>query len=171
LVKRRGGDFERGLAAGCVAMAALLVSSGCGGGEASGAAGISSSAAPATAAAKAKLIERADAICRKTDEDQKAALRAYFDRHEVELTNSTEMEKAISRAEIPPLRSEIETIAAMPVPAGEEAAMSAIVAGWRQALKTAQEQPGAVFGFGGRLFEKPDELARRFGFEDCAEAL
>ncbi len=162
-------ELRQGLAASCLAAAALLACASCGGdGSETGAAASNLAERPP---AKAQLIKRADAICRGTDAAQKAALTSYFARHEVEMTNGPQMENAISRAEIPPLRAEIAQVGALAVPAGDKASVDAILAAWGRALSTAQRQPSSVFGLGEGPFEKPNQLAKRYGFKDCAEAL
>lgn len=152
-----------------VAMVGLLIAvSGCGGSD--------STAASARlmeggrGIIKAELIRQGDAICRKTDEVQRAALAAYEKKHG-KTTSFEEVETELVKAALPPIGREIEELEALRRPPGDEFQIEIILTELKKALKSAREHPNTLLGTGEGEFGKPDELAAIYGFKDCAKAL
>jgi hypothetical protein len=154
------------------ALAASAVVAGCGGVSSSTAVGASASSTAALTIVKAALIKRADAICRHTDNVQKARLTTWEKRHpNASLLNTGEQEKALVYAAIPPLAAEIDAISALGVPQGGAPKVGAIVSGWRSALRKIEQKPSLLLEGGEGQFTAPDNLAAEYGFKDCAKAL
>jgi hypothetical protein len=154
-----------------LALAASAAATGCGGGSSTAAENQGSTSDTATIT-KAVLIKKGDAICRHTDDVQKARLAGWEKQHPKEsLIETSVQQRALVYAAIPPLASEIEAIAALGLPKGQEGAVEAIVSGWRGALKGIEQMPSLLLEAGEGPFTQPDKLAGDFGFKDCAKAL
>lgn len=147
--------------------AILVVVAGCGGTDSTAAINSPSKSSGIT---KAELIKRGDAICRKTDTVQKEAFAAYNEKHG-EATTSKELEKALVKSALPPIEAEIEELAALGAPRGDELQINAIVAGFEKALKGAEKHPDTLLGTDEGEFAQPDKRAGTYGFKDCSKAL
>jgi hypothetical protein len=150
-------------------MASMLSAlAGCGGNDSTAA---SNKGSPADGAiTRAELIKRGDAICRKTDEIQKKALAAYEKKHGNAVAFG-DVEKALVRAALPPIRTEIDELATLGAPSGDELQIEIILTGFEKALKAAEAHPNTLLGTGEGEFATPDKLAGIYGFKDCAKAL
>lgn len=121
---------------------------------------------------KAELIGRGDAICRKTDMTQKAAVNAYSKQNPGKLLGKANQEVILKKVAFPPIAVEIEELSALGAPQGDEGVVDAIITGLETALDEAQSDPSTLLvGFGEGPFAKPDKLAGKYGFKDCAKAL
>lgn len=169
-MKRLVEDFRgfRFIAAAALAVAALFAVAACGGGGSTGGDGTNASAPAIT---KAELIKRADAICRRTDAAQRSAFNIYSEKHKVFLGINPRMEKAMTTILLPPVGREIEEIAAVGVPPGDESRLSAILAGWEKALKEAVSKPRILLTSEEGPFAKPNKLAGEYGFKVCDNVL
>ncbi len=141
-------------------LAAVIVLAGCGG----------SSAADDPSITKAELITRGDAICRQTDVIQKERLAAYEKAHPKVFLGGAAGEKALRLTVFPPIGVEIKKVAALGIPGGDRVQLHAILNGWSNALKKVERKPAFVLT-GEGPFTRPDQLAARYGFKDCAQAL
>jgi hypothetical protein len=154
------------LIASLLACVAAAILGGCGSGSSS--ATVDGSAATIT---KAKLISQGDAICRKTDEIQKASLAAYKKERSsgaLQLNN----EQLVIKFGFPPIKAEIRELSALGVPAGDEATISEWLHDLKMALRSSERNPKLFIKVGGiPEFSKADELAKKYGFKDCADAL
>jgi hypothetical protein len=156
-----------------VAAFAAIVIAGCGG------SGGSSSSVPSTAAGKevsssitkAKLIKRGDAICHHADQVQKKLLVTYMKKHHEAGTTLPEQEKFVEFAGLPPVKAEIEELAALGAPKQDVDKVGEIVSALEKALKTTEAQPARILGKGVNPFIAPGKLAAAYGFEECASAL
>jgi hypothetical protein len=144
-----------------VACAALA---GCGGSDSS------ATASTNTTITKAQLIKQGDAICRKTDTIQREALAAYTKKHG-EPTAFGALGKMLAKVALPPIGTEIEELAALGAPKGDELQIEVIISGFEKALKGAEERPNTLLDSGEGEFARPDKLAGNYGFKDCAKAL
>lgn len=164
----------RGLLAALLSLALVLAIAACGGGDSSdgGDGGTSEgTTASAPAITKAELIKKADAICRKTDEIQKKALKAYPGGEKLTLEDSPEMRKLMKVVLLPPIEAELKQIAALGAPAGEEAKVTAIMTGWERALEKSLKDPSLLIGFDDGPFIAPGKLAAKYGFKDCDQVI
>jgi hypothetical protein len=155
-------NLVRWVATVVVVMAGLTALGGCGG---------ASSTADSGTISKAEFIRKADAICKETDLAQKEKLAIYEKTHKVASADHSAQEKALVLAAFPPIGSEIEEVAALGTPAAGANRLKAILNGWRSALQAIERKPDLVMGLGEGPFTKPDKLAGRYGFKDCAQAL
>lgn len=147
----------------CLAAAVL---GGCGSGSSSATADGSSATIN-----KAELISQADAICHKTDEIQKASLAAYKKERSsgpLELTN----EQLMIKFGFPPIKAEIKELQDLGAPKADKAMIAKWLHELREALRSSERNPKLFIQVGGRPeFNKADELAKKYGFKDCADAL
>ena len=153
-------------------MAAIAISVGlaaCGGGSSSTDGGGSTTADPGIT--KAELIKQGDAICTATDKKQDAALKAYEKKHPNQLPDTATIEKTIKVVALPPIQAEIEELAALGAPAGEQLRVNQIIDGFEKAVKVATAKPGVLNEEGEGPFTAPDKLAAAYGFKACAQAL
>jgi hypothetical protein len=160
------------------AIAVALILGGCGGtGSSDPSAGTVSkegevSSASSPSPTKAEFIKRGDAICRKTDTIQKESLDAYTEQHPGEIKSVADQEKIIIQVALPPIKTEIQELAALGAPKGDEAKIQEIISGLEDALQAAERAPLTLLGTEGEgEFAKPDKLAESYGFVDCAKAL
>lgn len=152
------------------AAVAILAIAGCGQSSDTAATGNTQGASSGGAITKAALIRRGDAICAKTDKVQQASLVAYERKHPGAVRTPVGLEAAISEAALKPIVTEIQELAALGAPAGEEATVSAMINGWERALEGAEGNPTVVMKPTGGPFKAPDKLATEYGFEECANA-
>jgi hypothetical protein len=120
---------------------------------------------------KAEFIKRGDAICEKTDEAQKAGLKAYTEKHPKSQTTPTGVKDAVVAAGLPPIQSEAEELAELGAPNGDEAEVEAIIKGIEDALARAEKDPGSLLKTEGNPFVGVDKLADEYGFKACNNAL
>ena len=154
------------LGAASVALLAAAVLAGCGSGSSSATADGSSATIT-----KAELIGQADAICRKTDEIQKASLAAYR-KQQSSGPLQLDAEELVIKFAIPPIKAEIRELDALEVPEGEEATIAEWHHALKESLRSAVQNPKLFVEVGGSPeFIKPDELAKKYGFKDCADPL
>jgi hypothetical protein len=154
------------LAATLLACFAAAVLGGCG--SASPSATADGSSATIT---KAELIHQGDAICRKTDKTQKESLAAYRKEHSsgpIQLDN----EQLVIKFGFPPIKAEIRELDALGAPEKDEVAIAKWLHELKESLRSAERNPKLFIQAGGSPeFSEADELAKNYGFDDCADAL
>jgi len=142
--------------------------SGCGGSGGSDTSTDTSSKASAKVLTKAAFIKRADQICERTDKVQKAALQGYFAKQPGAASQAVS-EEAVVAVGLPPIRTEVEEIDALPVPAGDEGRIQAIVDGIEAAIGRGEKDPGSLVNSqSAGPFDAVGKLARAYGFQACA---
>jgi hypothetical protein len=140
--------------------AVILAVAGCGGG--------SDSSTPSIT--KAQFIEKADASCKKNEEQIRADFNTYVKEHEKEaLTNPTEEDFAnlVDAVIAPSLEQEVEEIRALGAPKGEEDQVEAILAATEEGREQAEEDSKAAVQGSTAGLEKATKLAREFGLKAC----
>jgi hypothetical protein len=143
---------------------------GCGGGSSTAA--VTQDPGDGPVITKAALIRQGDAICRRTDEIQRARLVSWERKHpQASLIYAKVQERALIFAAIPPLGSEIKSIADLGIPRGDKATVEPILDGWQAALKEIERKPSLLLEGGEGPFTEPDALAKKYGFKACAKAL
>lgn len=152
--------------AALMAVAALVIA-GCGDSSDATGSGDTDSGPTIT---KAVLIKKGDAICQKTDDAQAAGLAAFEKKNPGAVRKQKGLEAVIVNAALPPLATEIEELAALGAPKGDEATVGKIIAGWEKALAAAEANPMAIARAQGP-FKAPNELAAKYGFKECSNAL
>jgi hypothetical protein len=162
-----------------IAAALAFLASGCGGGDDSDAtAQGGSDSAPSVEAVeavdgltKAELIAQADAICEEADKKQEAALKAYLKKNPNAESDPKGKVQLVKQAGLPPIRTEVEEIAALGAPAGEVDQVQSIVDGLQQALEEGEKNPESLLGNSPNPFEASGKQAAKYGFKACSSAL
>jgi hypothetical protein len=122
-------------------------------------------AAPVT---KDEFIRRADAICEKADKVQESELKVYLKAHPD--GPASRVGRTIKLVGLPPIHAEVEELANLEVPQGEESVVGVVIRGMRQSLREAEEKPG-VLATGAGPFTEVDKLAKKYGFKACSSVL
>ena len=148
--------------------AALFVTVGCGGSgsKTSG----NGSTVTGVNITKAELILQGDADCRRTDRIQDRGVAIYTHHHPEKVTSIEDQEEVLLNVAFPPIEEEIDRLAALGAPKGEQARVHAIIGGFKNALVVSKKHPSSLL-LGEGAFVRPDQLAGRYGFKDCAKAL
>lgn len=140
------------IALGVVCLA--LLAAGCGGND-------------STSLTKAEFIKQGDAICKETDKSQNQKIRAYLAENPKTPSTKANTEKVISVA-FPQIKAEVEELAALDPPSGDEEEIEAIVAGVEEGLEEAEKNPVSTNKTGaGNPFDEVGKLARKYGFKEC----
>jgi hypothetical protein len=155
---------------GWVALAALGVAA-----LALAACGSSSSGDEATSALatvpKAQFIKQADAICEKAEQQQRARVALFTERHSGEPEGRSQLIALIRFAGLPPLETQAEELAKLPLPHEETKQAETYLQFLNEALEKAEADPSSMAGSVERSpFLKAEVLARKFGFNACGGA-
>jgi hypothetical protein len=144
----------------------VVLLAGCGGASLSAPARSSGTArvTGGTAITKAEFIKQADAICEKTDATQTAAVEAQLGSSN---PNHHEVEQAIEKYALPPIKEEVDELEGLEVPAGDRVQIRAILRGIKGAVRRAEADPGSVVS-GSGPFASVEKLGREFGFAACS---
>lgn len=144
--------FRSGFA---VVLVVVLVATGCGG----------SSDSPT----KAEFVKQADAICAATDATQRKGLAAYQQKNPGSGSDEAGQGKAIVEVGLPPIRREVEELAALEAPSGDEEKIEALVAEIEKAIEKSEANPTLLLG-AGNPFGRATQLATDYGFKACRSA-
>jgi hypothetical protein len=150
------------------ALAALaLVVAGCGsGGDSTG-----STEASSSSLTKAEFLEKGNAICAKGNEEIEAGFEEFSKENNLgkKRPSKAQLEEAIETVLIPKIRKQVEGIAALSPPSGDEAEVEAIVDAAEEALEKGEEDPSSLAGESNGPFVKANKLASKYGLVKCAE--
>jgi hypothetical protein len=144
----------------CLMIIALLAlgATGCSAGE-------SATAAPT----RAEFMKRAEAICERTDEAQKAAIEDFRKKFPKADSSISWEERLIVTAGLPPIQTEAEELGDLPVPSGDEEEMKAIVESMEEAVDEARKSPSSMLEKDSvGPFTEVFKLAKEYGFKACA---
>lgn len=167
MVNDIGGKIvsTRGSAAlvGLLALLALVIGAGCGGGDDDG--GDSS-------LTKAEFVKKADAICVRREEEKNKALQAAFNDASKEKLKGQKAQEAqeeiIADAALPPIAEMVEELADLGTPSGEEEKAEAMVEAFEEEVSNIEgDLKGTVEGKVGN-FDKANKLAEKFGMKSCS---
>lgn len=137
-----------------------LAAGGCGG----------NSDSTAAAPTKAAFIKQADAICAKADKEQEASLRSYAKTHPLgELSAGKQLEAAV-RLGLPPLKQEATELGELTPPTGNEKQVERVVKEIEGALTKAESDPKLLVSSNTTPFNKPDKIAKEYGFHACSDS-
>lgn len=139
-----------------------LLAAGCGSG------GEDSTASPLT---KAQFVKQADAICDKREKEKNVAILAYVEEKNLNPArklSQEDQETVVKDLGAPPLAAMIEELDALGAPSGDEEQVDAIVEAFEVALEEAEADPASVVP-GSDPFDEADELAGKYGLEECGE--
>jgi hypothetical protein len=145
-----------------LAIFASIAYVGCGG---------NSEGTAATSLTKPALIKAADEICEKADKTQNAELNAYTKENPKAQATEAGQVKMVVVAGLPPLKVEIEELAALEAPEGDEDELEAIWSGMEKALKESESDPTTVLTSAGNPFAEVGKVAARYGFKVCNSPL
>jgi hypothetical protein len=118
---------------------------------------------------KAAFIKTADAICAKTDGQQKEAQIAFQKKHPEANSSRLWEEKIVLEAGLPPVREEARDLSGFTAPSGDEATVKAITGGMEVAVKESESNPSLLLKKGDSgPFTEVMRLAHEYGFKACA---
>jgi hypothetical protein len=138
------------------------IAAGCGGGE---------SAAETSSVTRAEFIKAADSICKRADEAQSAELSAYLAAYPNAESSQVGTVKLVAAAGLPPIRSEIEELAELGLPQGEEARVEEIIKGLEKALEESEAAPAKVLDEENSPFAPVESKAAKYGLKECDSPL
>lgn len=121
---------------------------------------------------KVVFIRKADAICKRTDEIQRGKLGEFTIKHPNAEATAKGNKEMVENFGLPPLVAQVQKLAALGAPQGEEKEVQAIISGFEKAVEEGQEDPASLLESGAaNPFSGPDELAAEYGFKECDSAL
>jgi hypothetical protein len=133
---------------------ALLGIAGCGG---------SGDDATTGGLSKKAFIARAEAVCRKAEEEQFQKSSIYLKEHP-----GIKEEEVIIPAGLLPLEKELDALRGLGAPTGDEAEVNEYLEALAEGLKQAREDPGSALSQTENAFESANDRAKKYGFEICA---
>jgi len=120
---------------------------------------------------KAELIKEGDAICEETDKTQEVGLKAYLKENPKGQSNEAEQAKMVLAVGLPPIQEEVEDLAELGSPPGDEEIVEAILAGIEKAIEEGEKNPTSLLGEENNPFSAVSKLAAEYGFKECNTAL
>jgi hypothetical protein len=135
---------------------AALVAAGCGGGGAD---------TTSDGITKAEFIAQANQICTEGDAQiQEQVAAAYSEGKPSKKKDLQVIEDVV----IPGIEDQVDNISQLPVPAGEEDAIAAIIDSAERGVQEVAEDPKLLTdGMGGPLLEKAAKTAQDYGLTAC----
>jgi hypothetical protein len=157
-----------------ILVGAALIVGGCGGdgsGDATAGQGVAESVTVSDDLSRAELILEGDKICTQTDKTQEAQLEAFLKDHPNSQSNPKGQAKLVREAGLPPIREELEELAALGAPPGDEKQVEAILEALETAIEKSEDDPASLLKDEDNLFGKVGELAATYGFGACQKPL
>lgn len=157
-----------------ILVGAALIVAGCGGDGSGGATageGVAASVTTSDELTRAELILEADRICTQTDKTQEAELKAFLKDHPNSQSTPKGQAKLVREAGLPPLREELQELAALGAPPGEEKQVEAVLKALETAIEKSEDDPASLLKDEDNLFGKVGELAANYGFGACQKPL
>lgn len=153
---------HRHLVALLLALVAITaVAAGCGSSSKSKSTG---GGAPLT---KAEFLKRGNAICAQGNKDVNAEGRKMFGNKPKKRPTPAEIHKFATAVLIPSVTSQVDKIAALSPPKGDESKVKAIVDAARQGIAKGKKDPSSLAQSGPGPFAKANALARAYGLKVC----
>jgi hypothetical protein len=145
------------LTVACTALVlAGVIAAGCGGDD-------ETTTAAAPAATKAEFVKEGDAIlCTKSD----AVTAATEQIAAVKKPTAEQLTAFVQDDVLPAVQTAYDDLAALPVPAGDETEVAAMLARMKAAIATVDADPAALVS-GPDPFTKSDELISAYGITGC----
>jgi hypothetical protein len=143
------------------ALALAAIAAGCG----SGSTTTSTSSSSATALTKAEFVKKGNAICVKGHKTVAAAAQNAFPKNQQ--PSLAAVKKFRTQTLIPAAQSEINGIAALPPPSGDEATVKKMLSTAQADLDQAKANPALLKG--NKLFADENTLVRAYGLTACGE--
>lgn len=151
-----------------VGLVAGLVLAGCGGGSSSTTTGASgTSGAQGAALSKSEFVSKGNAVCAKGNQEINAEAKKIFTSNQA--PSQATQEKFVTDTVIPSIQQQIDGIAALPAPSGDEDQVQAIVDAAQSALDKAKQDPSLLTdqAQGGDPFAQANKLANAYGLTKC----
>ncbi len=127
--------------------------------------GSSDSAPPIT---KAEFIKKADAACKKGEEQIQADFAVYVKEHENGKTPTKDRyAELVETILVPNATQEVEDIDALGAPNGDEEQVDAMLTAFEEAVQIAEDEPQAVIKDSEKVFSKSSKLAKAYGLKVC----
>jgi len=128
-------------------------------------------ATTATTAAitKAELIKKADAICAKSGKESEVDYAAFVKENKIPKGKEPSPAQFAEIGEeilIPVLQQSVDEIRALGAPAGDEAEVTAYLAGVEEAIEKVEKDPKTAKS-PSTLLANSDKVARKYGFKVC----
>lgn len=154
------------------AIGAALLAAGCGGDDDETTSTTASTSTTTTEAGgetitKEQFITQADQICKSGDEAIDAASQG-LDRS----SSAEEIEQFITATVLPSIQAQYDGIAALPVPAGDEATIEELLGSLQSAIDEAEADPAALAASESSAddpFAEVNQAARDYGLKDCGD--
>jgi hypothetical protein len=151
---------------GVLAVALLPILSGCGGSRDPATADGAGPSPAGASITKAEFIERGDAICRRALEEQEAVVAAAEGKlGQGRPVTSKQRERLLITLTPQFFERKTEELASLPVPAGSETQVRAIIAGYEGGIREIEARPSTVVS--GTPFLKGRKAAGRYGLSEC----
>lgn len=159
------GKYWVGLIAG-VLVAVITAAAGCGGDESA-----SGNELTTTSLSQAEYIEKADAICKETEERLQADFGGYIQEKQGQIASKpsdAEFGEFVGTVVVPNLEREIEEIHALGAPDGDKGELEDYLLKVESGLERAEDEPQLVAIKGGeKIFESARQSAQAYGFKVC----
>lgn len=140
-------------------LVAALIVAGCGGG--------SSSSTTTEALSKGEFLAQGNQACAKGEKEINAAGRKLFTQSQA--PSQAAQQKFVTDTIVPNIQGQIDAIAALPAPAGDEDQVKAITDAAQSALDKVRSDPSLITQQGKTdPFAEANKLANAYGLTKCA---
>ncbi|HEU5104604.1 MAG TPA: hypothetical protein VFU11_02060 [Solirubrobacterales bacterium] len=144
------------------ALIIALAAAGCGG----------SSDDETSSLTKAQFIKQGDAVCKEVEEKRGKAIGDFYDKEEARSAQelgAKGQEKLVLEVALPPVKGLEGELEALGAPEGDESEIEAMFKALDQAIAEVEKNPNSVLASAESPFDKPGELATKYGFETCLQ--
>jgi uncharacterized Zn finger protein len=152
------------------ALAAIsMIVAGCGGGDDSTDSTASSDSSGLT---KAEFLKQGNAICAKGEKELNEEFEKFAEEEnlsENKPPTEAQLAKATEEFFLPIIKEQVEGVAALSPPAGEEQQVDKVVSAAEAAIEEAEEDPGSLANEKEDPFAEANELATEYGLTKCGE--
>jgi hypothetical protein len=115
---------------------------------------------------KAQLIEQADAICKRGNEEINDAANKAFPGNRQ--PSEAEATKFAEETLIPNVQNQIDEVRDLNPPSADEAQVTAFLDEAQQALDRVEDDPTILFGGGQSPFARANQMGQDYGFKECS---
>jgi hypothetical protein len=134
-------------------LAAALVVAGCGSSD---------------SISKAEFIKKADAVCKKGEEEVQKDFGAFAKTHEnVKKPTEADYAELVDAVLVENVEDEVDAIRALGAPEGDEKEVEAMLKAREDSIKKAQANPKAVIRGNEDIFGEASKLAKAYGLKEC----
>jgi hypothetical protein len=135
-------------------LVAMLVISGCGGGD------------ETTALTKAEFTKQANAGCKEHDKEREQLFKEVSKSIDPSEVTRKDQEGLISEVLLPPYEKDIENLESLGAPEGDEQQVEAIIAAMQKSVDNVEAKPLVALRSTSQ-FAESNELAKKYGLDDC----